>query len=57
MVSMMFFLNDIQANHKRSVYNTMDLSGDLGGIFGTVYFFGAVLSFLLTGSDQEQQLL
>ena len=50
----MFALSDIQVHHKRNVYSMLDFLGDLGGIFGTVYFAGGLLHFFVAGKDMEQ---
>ena len=35
--------------HKRAVYDILTLLGDLGGLFSSMYFIGAIINALLTG--------
>ena len=50
-------MGQTQVFHRRSVYNMLDLLGDFGGIFGSVYAVGKIVHLLVTGYDEEQQLL
>ena len=49
--SYMVTLSEIKVHQKRSVYNMLDFFGDLGGIFGSVYFISGLLNYLVTGKD------
>ena len=49
--SFMVSLSEIKVHQKRSVYNMLDFFGDLGGIFGSVYFISGLLNYLVTGKD------
>ena len=42
---------------KRRVYDIINLLGDFGGIFSSVYFLGAVIHFLLFSSQEAHRML
>ena len=39
---------------KRRVYNTMDLLGDAGGVFGSMILIGSALHFLFVNNEEPQ---
>ena len=50
-------MGETQVFHRRSVYNMLDLLGDFGGIFGSVYAVGKFVHMLVTGYEEEYQML
>jgi hypothetical protein len=50
-------LDAMHTTQIRQVYGTLDLLGDLGGVFGSILMISTVLHWMVTGNDQPQQVL
>ena len=50
-------LGDIQVIEKRKIYGALELIGDLGGIFSSIFTLGSSLHFLLVGAQESHRVL
>ena len=52
-----YTLGDINFIHHRRVYDLMDMLEDIGGFFGSMFAFGLIVHFLISGNETSSQML